>query len=304
MAKNFDERDTIFSRMFELQKGSQKYDTYYMNNPDKKESDESLRHHQEGLYADDVLSHKLVDSTFHFLKDIRPLAHKNNKSSEIIHVDTDELTALLKELAADYGAVLSGAALMKPEFYYSHRGRGDKYGEAVTENCKYIFVYAVKMNKDELLNAPGPKSTREVVRGYSRVALIGMIISYYIQSLGWDAYCHMDGETTIPMVPAAYEAGLGEIGRIGILINKEYGASIRLGAVTTNIPLTPDGPKPFGLKKICRTCKKCSSNCPGNAIDTKTEEPWKETCDTRCFSMWNKYGTDCGICLISCPFSR
>lgn len=302
--KQYDERDTLFSRLFELSEDSQKYKNYYSSKPDIERNDRKLRSKTQGEYSNEILLQNLVDSTFRFLKDIRPLAHKNNKSEKKAEIDPKVITQFIKKLAEDYGAVLSGVAEMRPELYYSHRGRGPSYGEKVDDDSPYCIVFAVEMNKEELQNAPGTKESVEVVRGYSRVAMIGMIISYFIQNLGYDAKCHMDGETTIPMVPAAYYAGLGEIGRMGLLINKEYGARLRLGAVTTSIPLLTDKPKTFGLKKVCRTCKKCSGRCPGKAIDHSTEEPWSETDETKCFSIWKKYGTDCGICLVSCPFSK
>ncbi len=301
--KQFDERDTLFSRLFELKEGSEKYREYYHSKPENEEIDKILRKNSPGEFDDDILSQKLIDSTFQFLKDIRPLAHKTEKSKDIIPVDPKEITEVIKNLASDYGAVITGIADMKPDLYYSYRGRGDSYGKKVKEDYPYSIVFAVEMNRDELLNAPGAKGSVEVVRGYSRVALIGMMISYYIRSLGYDAKCHMDGETTIPIVPVAYQAGLGEIGRIGILINKDYGARIRLGAVTTNLPLLVDSPKDFGLKKVCHTCKKCSTNCPSNAIDNRVE-PWEKTSDTKCYTSWKKFGTDCGICIVSCPFSK
>lgn len=302
--EQYDERDTLFSRLFELKEGTGRYKDYYSCNSSLEEKDRKLRKDTAGLYRQDILLQSLVDSTFRFLKDIRPLAHSNNKLESKVTVDEEEITAFIKKLAMDYGAVITGVTEMKTELYYSHRGRGTSYGEKVTESSSYAIVYAVEMRKEELLEAPGTKESAEVVRGYSRVALIGMIISYFIQNMGYDAKCHMDGETTLPMVPVAYNAGLGEVGRMGILINKDYGARLRLGVVTTSIPMVVDSPKPFGLTKICRTCRRCSSRCPANAIDHSKDEPWTETNDIRCYSIWKQYGTDCGICLTSCPFSK
>lgn len=302
--KQQDERDTIFSRIFELKEGSDNYNDYYRLNPELLPVDEKLREQRVGVYDNDVLSQRLVESTFKFLEDIRPLAHQTDKSKDTVNVNPNEFTPLVKKLASSYGAVLTGVAEMPQDLYYSHRGRGNKYGEPVDEKNPYAIVYAVEMDKTELLNAPGAKESVEVVRGYSRVALIGMIISYYIRNLGYDANCHMDGETTLPMVPVAHMAGLGEIGRIGLLVNKKYGSKLRLGVVTTNIPLNTDSPISFGLKKVCKTCRKCSGVCPSKAIDDTPEHPWEPTSDSKCFESWKKFGTDCGLCIVSCPFTR
>lgn len=302
--KQFDERDTIFSRLFELDEDTDKYNDYYKRNPNLINIDRELRKNSPGKYDHQVLEQRLVASTFQFLKDIRPLAHNQSASKNKVAIDPVSFTSFIKKITEDYGAVLTGVANMDKDLFYSYRGRGENYGTQVKENNPYSIVFAVEMNKTELLNAPNAKESAEVVRGYSRVALIGMIISYYIRNLGYEANCHMDGETNIPMVPVAEKAGLGEIGRMGLLITKDYGARIRLGAVTTNIPLITDNSKLFGLKKICEKCRKCSTNCPGEAIDKSIEPPWKPTNDVKCFSTWNKFGTDCGVCLVSCPFSK
>jgi epoxyqueuosine reductase QueG len=108
----------------------------------------------------------------------------------------------------------------------------------------------------------------------------------------------------------ARDAGLGEIGRIGILMAPELGPRVRLGVLTTNLPLIPDSRFDGNSMLDFRTfCKKCAENCPSQSIpiDARTEIEgafrWRIQADT-CFRFWNAIGTDCGVCMAVCPYSH
>lgn len=63
-------------------------------------------------------------------------------------------------------------------------------------------------------------------------------------------------------VAVSQRAGLGWIGRNGLLITKEFGSFVYLGEVITNIELEPDVPAVDG----CGDCVKCVKACPTNAL--------------------------------------
>lgn len=60
----------------------------------------------------------------------------------------------------------------------------------------------------------------------------------------------------------AQRAGLGFIGRNGLLITKEFGSYVYLGEIMTDIPFPPDEPGVFG----CGECTRCVAFCPTSAI--------------------------------------
>jgi reductive dehalogenase len=111
------------------------------------------------------------------------------------------------------------------------------------------------------------------------------------------------------LVPLAVDAGLGETGRLGYLLTKDFGLRVRLGAVTTDLPLVPDKPVDIGVEGFCRICKKCADCCPSNAIPLEDQKEvngslrWKLNAET-CFEYWGKVGTDCNICMRVCPWSH
>jgi reductive dehalogenase len=111
------------------------------------------------------------------------------------------------------------------------------------------------------------------------------------------------------MVPLAVDAGLGELGRLGYLITKEFGPRVRVGVVTTDLPLVPDKPVDIGVADFCSICKKCAACCPSGSIPLAEKSTvngtlrWKLNAET-CFDYWGKIGTDCNICMRVCPYSH
>ena len=149
----------------------------------------------------------------------------------------------------------------------------------------------------------------ETSKSYVDAAIIGMILSYYIRSLGYEARNHMDKNYLVMTTLIAKDAGIGDIGRNSILTNKDYGSRLKLGVVTTNLPLDTDGYKDFGLEDFCNLCKKCAHNCPSHSLtvgpkfDELGQYNWQVDRET-CYTKWRYLGTDCGMCISACPFSQ
>ncbi|MDK6369947.1 MULTISPECIES: tRNA epoxyqueuosine(34) reductase QueG [Aerococcus] len=66
----------------------------------------------------------------------------------------------------------------------------------------------------------------------------------------------------LPDVAVAQRAGIGFIGRNGLIINEEFGSFIYLGEIITNLPLVPDAPK----ANACGDCTRCLDFCPTGAL--------------------------------------
>ncbi|MGY3765642.1 tRNA epoxyqueuosine(34) reductase QueG [Vagococcus vulneris] len=63
-------------------------------------------------------------------------------------------------------------------------------------------------------------------------------------------------------VAVAQRAGLGFIGKNGLLITEEFGSFVYLGEIITNIPFEPDIP----IENQCGDCTKCIDFCPTSAL--------------------------------------
>lgn len=310
--KRFDERDTIFARM-NYKKGSKEYDDYYERNPHNKEIDDELRNlpnlGSEGTATYNPIHSPIADAGFRFLGDIKQFS-EGPVNTEKVDINPEEMTRKIKKFAKYFGASLVGIAEMKDYHYYSHRGRQtESYGQKIEDLHQYGIVFAVEMDKDMINRAPQVEEVIEVTKGYVDAAIIGMWLSYYIRELGYEARNNMDGNYLVVAPLVAADAGLGEFGRLGLLITKEFGPRVRLGVITTNMPLIPDNKEDFGIKEFCDICSKCAITCPGKAI-SKEEiqtidgvERWKINPE-QCHRIWRSLGTDCGVCLSACPFSQ
>ncbi|HRW47387.1 MAG TPA: reductive dehalogenase, partial [Caldilinea sp.] len=136
----------------------------------------------------------------------------------------------------------------------------------------------------------------------------------YIRNLGYNAVASMND--TALAIPLAIKAGLGEYGRNGLLITKEFGPRIRLGKVFTDMPLAYDAPIRFGVKEFCQVCRKCADGCPVKAIaqgEPSTERhnqsnirgvrKWSVDGE-KCFGYWAAQNSDCSICIRVCPYNK
>jgi epoxyqueuosine reductase QueG len=97
---------------------------------------------------------------------------------------------------------------------------------------------------------------------------------------------------------------------MGLLMSPRLGPRLRLGVVTTDAELLPDGRKPDAtVIDFCNICKKCAENCPSRSIPFDDRQEingallWKIDSDA-CFHYWNIIGTDCGRCMAVCPYSH
>lgn len=110
-------------------------------------------------------------------------------------------------------------------------------------------------------------------------------------------------------VVLARNAGLGWIGRLGLLITPEFGPRQRLSIIATsieNLPFNPDNKNPHSwIEDFCQKCEECIKGCPGNAI--LEHSIIKDTGHThidnsKCFPHFYKDNA-CTVCIKKCYFS-
>lgn len=115
------------------------------------------------------------------------------------------------------------------------------------------------------------------------------------------------GINMVKVLPYAEEAGLGQMGLNGQLLSPYFGSRWHPFALSTDAHVTPDGPRDFGVPKLCDSCQVCVRRCPGRAIPNVRVHwrgAYKNKLDTeKCVPMLMRYAT-CNICTKVCPVQK
>jgi ferredoxin len=312
-SKRFDERDIVFARS-RLVPGSAEFSSYYEMRPEHKSIDDRFRELPGLLSMEAQLANRWAfasaKASFFLTEAVREYV-TGPVSTERKALSAPEMTEYVKALARYYGAFGVGVAGLWPYHVYTHIGRGSgKYGDPIDLPHAYAIAFSVEMSRKMMGPAPEAPTVMESARQYVEAARIALQLAAFIRHLGYPARAHIDGNYRVIAPLVARDAGLGEIGRMGLLMTPELGPRVRLGVVTTDLPLIPDD-RLDGRAVIdfCRVCKKCAQNCPSRAIpfDDRKEHDgayrWRIDADA-CFRYWNVIGTDCGRCIDVCPYSH
>jgi len=304
----YDERDTLFARMA-WREGSPAWEDYYKRNPGKKATDNALRRMPD-LGSPETptwnpLASAVIDGVFRLLADWHPQVERH-PDGPALNLPPEDLSRWSTGTALHFGADLAATVRMKPEHYYSHRGRKEKfYGEPVEEMLPWGVAIAVSMDPEMIHRAPLAPQTVETAHGYLRAAVPSLALAYAIESAGYRARVHMDGNYLVAAIRVAEDAGLGVRGQHGLLITRPYGPNVRLGVVTTDMPLT-DAVQDSAIEAIrtfCSACGRCAKLCPGKAIANEGNGK-PSFIPEACYKTWRTLGTDCGICISACPFTE
>ena len=227
------------------------------------------------------------------------------------------MTSIIKKAARFFRADLVGITKVHPNWIYSHEFNlltGEHYPLEIPENCRYAVVMAIAMDYESMRSAPTGIAGASVGLGYSEMAFSASLLACFIRSLGYQAI--PSGNDTALSIPLAMAAGLGECGRLGLLITEKYGPRVRLCKVFTDLPLEVDHYRPFGVAEFCNTCKKCAIHCPSQAINhghMTREGPsisnqsgalkWYINPE-KCFAFWAANRMDCATCIRVCPYNK
>lgn len=310
-----DERDAIFHRFYTIKPGSKEFETYYKSRPEKKEIDNAIRELPElgepGARSYHEFTSIYQDATFDVVNKIsREIEWTPENNKVVTKASPEEFSSRIKGFASYLGADLVGITKLNPAYIYSHIGRSPgKWGAPISLKHKNAIAIAVEMDYEMIKHAPDSAATTESAFKYFEAAKIAMTVARYINKLGYEARAHVDGNYRVLCVPIAVDAGLGELGRLGLLITPKFGPRVRLSIVTTNMELQHDKPLNFGVQHFCSICKKCATNCPSASIQQAEKqviqgvEKWQSEQES-CYRFWRTQGSDCSVCLKVCPYSN
>jgi len=259
----------------------------------------------------------------------KPGVYHPPKGERIDVSHPQRITRDIKKAAIYFGADLIGICRLDRRWVYSHSyewlGEENVFdSEEVTEEYKpqevpEEYQYAVVMGFEEDYNMvkyfPTYIADAATSMGYSRMAVTNAYLSTFIRGLGFKAIDCSTNDVALT-TPMAMQAGLGELGRNGLLVTPEFGPRLRISKVITDLPMVADTPIEFGVTEFCSVCKKCATTCPAQAImsSERTTEPqnisnasgelkWPINAE-RCRGYWGRIGKPCTICISVCPFNK
>jgi len=311
--ERFDERDNVQSQN-PLEPGSADYVEFYARHPEWEYRDAATRELSKktvGHPLDVLFFRQLIGGAVQRGREDQvdgPVAAEKFKMSQ------ERAAEKIKGFARLLGADLVRIGPLNPAFVYTHIGKtwhdpARRYGDPITLTHKHAISIAIGLTPERIKAGPVVSMITEVMRVYNQLAQISTMIAGYIRSLGYPARAHIISNYQVLAIPIAIEAGMGELGRHGVMLTKELGSAVKLATVTTDLPLAHDKPVDIGADEFCRDCKICAERCPSGAITSGKKkvirgvEKWAIHAEA-CFTVWNETGTDCGICVQSCPWTK
>lgn len=327
-SKRLNEADTVLSRRL-LTPGTDAYKLYYELNPDLREIDdrsrvtpgllsEEARYYQPATFSASRANFELIDFLGHLTHGnpvsyaSLPEFHIQSNLSNIDKgsIDPERVAGFISDWLKKTGAHSVGFTVLKDYHLYSHKGRGPRTGDPILHNHENAIAITVEMDHRMMQSAPAGSAVMESSEQYLRSGIHALKVAGFIRQLGYEATAHIDGKYDLICPLVAADAGLGVIGRMGLLMTPGAGPRVRISVVTTNMPIALSEPKQERtVLDFCNHCRKCAQVCPADAIPEGPRksidgiERWQINSE-RCYHFWTLSGTDCGRCITVCPYSH
>jgi reductive dehalogenase len=309
----FDERQTMFSRN-ELKIDTERFKSYYTENPQHKIKDDIWRS-KPGLLSPKSVFYRqtafaAAQASFLTIEKLGSYI-SGEPTSDKKNIKPQQLTTFVKKWLIKQGMESVGITEMQPYHYYHTKGRRETYNKKVTPELPYGIAFTIEMDEEMMQAAPKGSAIMESAEKYLKSGVPAVQLAYFLREMGYNAQAHIDGNYEVVCPLVARDAGLGEIGRMGLLMTPKLGPRVRIAVVTTNAPLITDKQSDiaYSMNEFCHYCKKCGHVCPSQSIpldDRKIQDEvlrWKIDSES-CFTYWQTIGTDCGRCMTVCPYAH
>ena len=205
----------------------------------------------------------------------------------------------IHDKARSLGADLVGYTKLDPDYIF--QGKGVQYPN--------VIVLAMEMEKEAISKAPHFDAEKEVQRVYADLGGVAFKLGEFLKRAGFGAQASpaLGGFAVYP--PIAESAGLGWIGKNGLLLTPEFGPRQRLALVFTSIDNLPfkslEENEHQWMRDFCNICHACVRQCPPKAIFRKAQRnptgSLTHVDDNKCFPYFAA-NDGCGVCMKVCPF--
>jgi len=316
------EADIVLARRL-LNPGSEAYESYYYKHPEFRIPDDRSRKapgllsehsqfYQPGTYS-------AGSANFEVIKFLGGITHgttlpkadlRGSFPREPVKIDPEKAARFITRWLKRTGAHSVGFTPLQEYHLYSHKGRGEQVGSPILKEHENAIALTVEMDHRMMQSAPQGTAVMESSERYLQSGVLALKLAAWIRDLGYEATAHIDGKYELICPLVAVDAGLGTIGRMGLLMTPRLGPRVRISVVTTNMPVSYRQSKPDRTTlHFCHHCKKCATVCPSAAISDGPREyidgaeRWQINSE-KCYHYWTTSGTDCGRCITACPYSH
>ncbi len=239
-------------------------------------------------------------------------------SEKVPVVDPVAMTKHLKGVAKALGVDAIGIAPTLPEFVYKGGARRTEDEHMITARTgetpesiaeRYPYAVCFLFAWDDKLVRAHRSYIADANYHFNgmRADIAQNNLAGYVRELGYAAV--QGAINTMPMMLAA---GLGELGRNGMIISEKHGARHHPRVFLTDMPLVLDKPIDLGVSDFCAICKKCAVACPTNSISHDDKKVingvekwainWKTCYSIRPHAM--KHWLNCFTCIAACPWTK
>ena len=318
--ERFDQRNDMFRRSRYDPEWIERSQAFYGGNRARNKPGYTQAYHalvDASWYLEDFFAMGTAGSNHKGLYAWETLALDMRFDREVSISDPADASKIIKAAARFFGASLVGICDLDRRWLYSHVSNDitrEQMTLEIPEAFRYAIAMAIEMDYAFIQTAPTGGAAAATGLGYSKMAFVAGLLAQFIRGLGYQAIpC---GNDTALSVPIAVEAGLGELGRNGLLITEKFGPRVRICKVFTDLPLLADEPDFFGVEEFCRTCLKCAKLCPSRAISFGERTTTAPTVSNnvgvlkwpinpeQCFKYWVANRMDCAACIRVCPFNQ
>lgn len=164
-------------------------------------------------------------------------------------------------------------------------------------------LYEIEYRRVNDLLTKLARHAAKVVRGFGFEAQVRLPTD---EDVDW-----IDLTTPLPHKTVATRAGVGWIGKCGLLVTEGYGSALRMTVVLTDASFSWS--QPVGAS-LCGDCDECVRLCPAGAV---TGEDWikgmgreeyydAHACHEHILGLAREKGLSakiCGICIAVCPYT-
>jgi len=232
--------------------------------------------------------------------------------------DPAAMTRHIKRVGRYMGADIVRIARAHPAFMYA----GNRYAQDIQTNdayedlspeelCRrfpYVIVATTAWDYDKIQAHRHHIGDAAYHVSQMRANVILKNLEGYVRELGYTAI-----RGAVNPQGAGLAAGVGELGRNGMVISERYGARIHMpDPIMTDLPPLPDAPIDIGVEEFCKVCRKCAITCPTNSITfddkvvhngiQKYKIKW-ETC-YRLRPFVSDHWGSCLTCVTVCPYTK